>query len=76
MPAPQPLVVPSPLEQTLALLQDLLASGPLPAAQVEDAFNQAGLSRRCYFDARHLLGVVTIKTPICWMLSLPSPIRS
>jgi putative DNA primase/helicase len=75
-PLPQLPQVQSALDQSLALLRDLLASGPLPAAQVEDAFRQAGLSRRQFLRARDLLGVVTTKTAACWMLSLPAPIRS
>jgi hypothetical protein len=55
------------------ILSDLLADGPKPAAEVEQACTDAGIKHWTYKQARKKLGIVAAKGSMRegWLLSLP-----
>ena len=70
-PPPQAPTPYSEHDRAAAFLQDLLADGPLPAAQVKAAAHAAGLSERTLKRAKKHLRIKSNKEPDQWTWQLP-----
>ena len=59
-------------DEAVAFLRDLLADGPVPAKQVRDQADEAGIAPRTLDRAKRSLGVASSRDGTAWSWSLPT----
>ena len=60
------------VDEAKEFLRELLADGPVPAKEVENAYRAAGFSRSTIFRAKFALGIRVEKTGRTWQWVLPT----